>query len=112
MDFFGILLELLRESGFAALTWRSGVMLVISFVLMYLAIVKGFEPLLLLPIAFGIFMSNLPLADTFKYFYEIDHWYEAASSAAPTAPPPSTPPTSWRRSWWPPSLWPRIPTWL
>ncbi len=77
MDFFGILLELLRESGFAALTWRSGVMLVISFVLMYLAIVKGFEPLLLLPIAFGIFMSNLPLADTFKYFYEIDHWYEA-----------------------------------
>ncbi|NTV79699.1 MAG: sodium ion-translocating decarboxylase subunit beta, partial [Clostridiales bacterium] len=36
------------------MTWQSGVMIVIACVLMYLAIVKKFEPLLLLPIAFGV----------------------------------------------------------
>ena len=41
-------------------TWPNYVMLLISFVLMYLAIVKKFEPLLLLPIAFGMFLINLP----------------------------------------------------
>ena len=41
-------------------TWQNYVMLLISFVLMYLAIVKKFEPLLLLPIAFGMFLINLP----------------------------------------------------
>lgn len=40
--------------------WENYVMLLISFVLMYLAIVKKFEPLLLLPIAFGMFLINLP----------------------------------------------------
>src|SRR5699024_7893856 len=38
------------------------VMLLIAFVLLFLAIVKKFEPLLLLPIAFGMLLSNLPLA--------------------------------------------------
>lgn len=41
-------------------TWQNYVMIGISFVLMYLAIVKKFEPLLLLPIAFGMFIINLP----------------------------------------------------
>lgn len=36
-------------------------MILVSFVLMYLAIVKKFEPLLLLPIAFGMFLANFPL---------------------------------------------------
>lgn len=40
--------------------WRNYVMLAISFVLFYLAIVKGFEPLLMLPIAFGMFIVNIP----------------------------------------------------
>lgn len=40
--------------------WRSIAMIAISFVLMYLAIAKGFEPLLLLPIAFGMLLTNLP----------------------------------------------------
>ena len=52
MNFFEILKELLAQSGFAALTWRSCVMILIAFVLLYLAIKKQFEPLLLLPIAF------------------------------------------------------------
>lgn len=58
-------IEAIREvwttSGFTALTWQHGLMLVISLVLIYLAIVKQFEPLLLLPIAFGILLANLPL---------------------------------------------------
>ena len=45
--------------------WRCGVMLLISFVLLFLAIVKKFEPLLLLPIAFGMLLTNLPGADMF-----------------------------------------------
>lgn len=49
-----------ESSGLAAGTWQNYVMLLVSFVLMYLAIVKKFEPLLLLPIAFGMFLINLP----------------------------------------------------
>jgi sodium ion-translocating decarboxylase beta subunit len=48
-------------SGFAALTWQHGVMIAVACVLIYLAIVKKFEPLLLLPIAFGVLLANLPL---------------------------------------------------
>jgi oxaloacetate decarboxylase beta subunit len=50
------------ESGFAGLSIPSIVMILISFVFMYLAIKKGFEPLLLLPIAFGMLLTNLPFA--------------------------------------------------
>ena len=56
------LLKLLEESGFASFTLQSGIMLVVGFVLIYLAIGKKFEPLLLLPIAFGVILANLPLA--------------------------------------------------
>lgn len=65
-----ILLKLWNDSGFAAISsgfigengWQYVVMLVISFVLLYLAIVKKFEPLLLVGIAFGCLLSNLPKA--------------------------------------------------
>ena len=62
MNFIEIISQTLAESGFAALTWQQGVMILVSFVLMYLAIGRGFEPLLLLPIAFGMMLANLPLA--------------------------------------------------
>lgn len=62
MNFFSILARIFEDSGFAAITWQQAVMMIVSFVLMYLAIKKQFEPLLLLPIAFGIFLANLPLA--------------------------------------------------
>ncbi|WP_338945541.1 sodium ion-translocating decarboxylase subunit beta [Fusobacterium canifelinum] len=62
MSFFNVLAELLEASGFAALTWQNIAMILVSFVLFYLAIVKKFEPLLLLPISFGMFLVNLPLA--------------------------------------------------
>lgn len=60
MDILEILKGFWESSGLAVLTWREGVMILVSFVLLYLAIAKKFEPLLLLPIAFGILLANLP----------------------------------------------------
>lgn len=70
--FFEVLKETVLQSGFMALDWRNIVMLLVSFVLIYLAVVKQFEPLLLLPIAFGMFLANIPLADLMK---ESEPWY-------------------------------------
>ena len=72
MEFIKVVGTMMQQSGFAALTWQQLVMFLISFVLIYLAVVKQFEPLLLLPIAFGMFLTNLPLADLMK---EADPWY-------------------------------------
>lgn len=48
-------------SGFANATWQQLLMILVSFVLVYLAVVKQFEPLLLLPIAFGMLLANFPM---------------------------------------------------
>ena len=68
-----ILLKLWNDSGFAAMSsgfmdggWQNLVMLAISCVLLYLAIVKKFEPLLLVGIAFGCLLSNLPAAGLYN----------------------------------------------
>ena len=53
--------NLLATSGFTAMTWPNMIMITVSLVLIYLAIVKKFEPLLLLPIAFGMLLANLPV---------------------------------------------------
>ena len=53
-------MNLWESSGLANGDWQNYVMIAVSFVLMYLAIVKKFEPLLLLPIAFGMFLINIP----------------------------------------------------
>ena len=53
--------NLLATSGFTAMTWPNMIMITVSLVLIYLAVVKKFEPLLLLPIAFGMLLANLPL---------------------------------------------------
>ena len=55
------LIKLWNNSGFVALTWQAIIMLILSGILIYLAIAKKFEPLLLLPIAFGMLLANLPL---------------------------------------------------
>ena len=60
-SFFDTLGKIFSTSGFATMTWQQCVMLVIACVLIYLAIVKKYEPLLLLPIAFGMLLANLPL---------------------------------------------------
>lgn len=60
--FFDTLLSIWQNSGFMGIAndYRYLVMLVVGCVLLYLAIVKEFEPLLLLPIAFGMILANLP----------------------------------------------------
>ncbi len=55
------LTKLWEDSGFVALTWQSLLMLFVACLFIYLAIAKKFEPLLLLPIAFGMLLANLPL---------------------------------------------------
>ena len=60
IDIGTMFVNLFNEMGFMSGSWENYVMLLVSFVLMYLAIVKKFEPLLLLPIAFGMFLINLP----------------------------------------------------
>ena len=53
-------LTFFQGMGFMQMDWQQGVMLLISFFLLYLAIKKQYEPLLLLPIAFGMLLTNLP----------------------------------------------------
>lgn len=72
MNFFTIIHSLLQQSGFAAMRWEHAAMLLIAILLLYLAVKKQFEPLLLLPIAFGILLANLPLANLMQ---EADAWY-------------------------------------
>ena len=85
MSVFHALSELLQESGFLSLGWQNWVMIAVSFVLLYLAIVKKFEPLLLLPIAFGMLLVNvypdimydpLMLSSYEGEVVEGAHWYD------------------------------------
>lgn len=77
-EIFSLFIEtiksLISESGIAqiitGLDWKTVTVILLSFVFMYLAIVKQFEPLLLLPIAFGMFLTNLPGVD----MYDPDLW--------------------------------------
>ena len=78
MEFFTTLgagiVDFVKETGVSILFGQDGnplnlVMIAIACVLFYLAIVKGFEPLLLLPIAFGMLLTNLPAAETSRIFH-------------------------------------------
>lgn len=53
--------QLIQMTGLRALTFQQVIMIAIAMILMYLAIVKKYEPLLLVPIAFGMMLTNLPL---------------------------------------------------
>lgn len=95
MDFIETMRALWESTGIAHSIahgeWQNYVMIVISFVLFYLAVVKQFEPLLLLPIAFGMFIVNIPGAQA--VLYGTDHglsdqemWakYQEAANAGAT----------------------------
>jgi oxaloacetate decarboxylase beta subunit len=58
-------LAFFASMGFMNISWQQAVMLLLSFFLLFLAIKKQYEPLLLLPIAFGMLLTNLPGADMF-----------------------------------------------
>ena len=55
-----ILFEFLGTTGFANMTWGNGIMIVIGILFIGLAIIKDYEPLLLLPIGFGCIIGNIP----------------------------------------------------
>ena len=77
-QFGDIFSKLWNSMGFAQATWQNFVMLGIACVLFFLAIVKKFEPMLLLPIAFGMFLINLPGAESVlwgKYAEGVSHDY-------------------------------------
>ena len=66
----GDILEFFEQMGFMNMTIQQGIMLLLSFFLLFLAIKKQYEPLLLLPIAFGMLLTNLPGAG----MYHSDLW--------------------------------------
>ena len=90
--FLDSLLGLWTSSGLATMTWQRGVMIAVACVLLYLAIKKEFEPLLLLPIAFGMLIVNLfpaimaaPSTDLVPVAeYMASHGGEAANYAVTT----------------------------
>ncbi|MCR2019474.1 sodium ion-translocating decarboxylase subunit beta, partial [Blautia pseudococcoides] len=82
--------NLLQQTAFFNLTWGNYLMILVAFVFLFLAIKKGFEPLLLVPIAFGMLLVNIypdimaqPYTDAagiehagglLHYFYLMDEW--------------------------------------
>ena len=76
MSFFiEVMTEILGGSGFAAIPtdWRQLVMIIIACVLLYMGIGKGYEPLLMVPIAFGMLLANLPLTGLFNGPDTVNH---------------------------------------
>jgi oxaloacetate decarboxylase beta subunit len=59
--------DFISETGVANMDIRSAIMILVALIFLYLAIKKGFEPLLLVPIAFGMLLSNLPLSGIFEH---------------------------------------------
>lgn len=64
--FIEVISDFYKSTGFFIMEYGQVIMLLISFVLLYLALAKGFEPLLLIPIAFGMLLANLPGAHLMK----------------------------------------------
>ncbi|MDO4330361.1 MAG: sodium ion-translocating decarboxylase subunit beta [Lachnospiraceae bacterium] len=87
MDFASTFDNLLHQMAFFNLTWGNFVMIAVAFVFLYLAIRKGFEPLLLVPIAFGMLLVNIypeimaspeetsnGVGGLLHYFFILDEW--------------------------------------
>jgi oxaloacetate decarboxylase beta subunit len=67
----GSIIEIFSQSGFANMTWGNWIMYLVAGVLIFLAIRKEYEPLLLIPIGFGIVLANFPLAEMGSYAHGI-----------------------------------------
>nr|VFJ59687.1 MAG: oxaloacetate decarboxylase, beta subunit [Candidatus Kentron sp. DK] len=57
---YNTVLDFFNQSGFGQFQWENGVMILLGFLFIYLAVAKRFEPLLLVPIGFGILIGNIP----------------------------------------------------
>ena len=79
-DFLNTLVSVVKQSGFMAFFEGDGylnlIMIGVSFILLYLGIKKEFEPLLLVPIAFGMFLANLPLAGLSVQYHDLAGFVE------------------------------------
>ncbi len=82
-----VFVNLAKQTAFANIGWRNYVMIVVALVFLYLAIAKDFEPLLLVPIAFGMLLVNIypdiimsieespnGTGGLLYYFYLLDEW--------------------------------------
>ncbi len=80
MDYIlSTLQNLAEQTAFSTLDWKNYLMILVAFGFLYLAIAKGFEPLLLVPIAFGMLLSNMfpgiiEEGGLLHYFYLLDEW--------------------------------------
>ena len=87
MNILNTLSNLVQQTAFCNLTWGNYLMMIVAFVFLYLGIAKGFEPLLMVPIAFGMLLVNiypdimLDPADSMNdtggllwYFFHLDEW--------------------------------------
>ncbi|SKB62663.1 oxaloacetate decarboxylase, beta subunit [Lachnospiraceae bacterium] len=80
MDYIAnTLANLAAESAFSTMTYKEVIMIVVALVFLYLAIVKGFEPLLLVPISFGMLLVNIypeimEEGGLLHYFFMLDEW--------------------------------------
>jgi len=81
LDYSEFLRNIIDQTGIAHMSWQYPIMWAIAFFFIYLAVVKKYEPLLLLPIGFGIFLVNFPLVqlmgqseqgfpNLFQFFYK------------------------------------------
>ena len=79
--------NLIHQTAFFNLTWGNYVLILVAFIFLYLAIAKGFEPLLLVPISFGMLLVNMfpdimispeessnGVGGLLHYFYLLDEW--------------------------------------
>ncbi|MBP3913479.1 MAG: sodium ion-translocating decarboxylase subunit beta [Lachnospiraceae bacterium] len=87
MNILDTLSNLVQQTAFMNLTWGNYVMMVVAFIFLYLAIKKDYEPLLLVPIAFGMLLVNIypdimmrpadsstGVGGMLYYFYQLDEW--------------------------------------
>lgn len=94
------IIRFLQDTGFYLFSqdgnWRCLIMLGIACVLLYLGIVKKFEPLLLVPIAFGMLITNLPGANMFHEISSADSLSQRRCWRTSTV-------KAWRKTCWPPT---------
>ena len=81
MDYvLNTLSNLMHQTAFASLSWGNYLMIAVACVFLYLAIKKGYEPLLLVPISFGMLLVNMypdimdPGHGLLWYFFKLDEW--------------------------------------
>lgn len=80
MDIGNIFVELWKTSGFANMQWQNAVMIILACFFLYLGIKKKFEPLLLVGIAFGMLLTNLPVLNgSGDQIFHPDYWTGAAA---------------------------------